>query len=152
MMAQIDQSLNAIAFDREFRCPITFRLNANFCRKPFNDGQVQVHELSVRLRKDGLEGRQNRIDKGRPCVELSDRFGVLALPSLPLVDFGFENRLVSQTAMENRNGKPQRSARPLYPITVSPSIFVKSNVVVMHEHVRSVHLIEVSEPRQVTRL
>src|SRR5688500_13832427 len=81
-----------------------------------------------------------------------DARDVLARPRSPRVDFHIEDPWKSRAAMTHRHRQPQGTALRLDAVAIAPAVLVVLDVIVVHEDVRSVELVEESEPRQVTGL
>src|SRR6202048_1880487 len=152
MTAQIDQTLVAAAADAELGGPISRRCNAERLREPFDDREVQIDEARPWPLEDFAQPRQVGLAERRARVELLESRQLLAPPALPVVYLDLEDRLRAASAVQHRHGKPDRALGTFHLVAIAPTMLVELHVVIMHEHVRFFEQIEISQPRQITRL
>ena len=96
--------------------------------------------------------REIEVEETGLGIILLYRSQVLSGPMLAAVYLHFVDSLPQTPANQNRDGKPRRSIRSLYTISVPPAALIVLDVVVVNEDVRSIELIEKAKPREVTGL
>jgi hypothetical protein len=77
---------------------------------------------------------------------------MLALPIATIVDLNVEDGLPETATVQDGHRQPVGSLRAFHLISIAPPVLVKVDVVQMHKDIGSLHLIKISEPREVSGL
>ena len=72
MVAEVDETLVAVATDVEFGCPVARRRDADLRGEPIDEREVEVDETRPRPLDDVAQPRQDGIEEGGARVELAD--------------------------------------------------------------------------------
>src|SRR5262249_6145528 len=101
MMAEVDQSLVAIACNINLGRAVTRRRNPDLRGEPIDEREVEVDEAGPWPLDDVPKPRQHAVDERCARVRLGNRKQVLTPPILPVIYLDVENRSPRASAVKN---------------------------------------------------
>src|SRR4030042_3091433 len=69
-----------------------------------------------------------------------------------IVDFYLIDQRMFFKINQDRNGQPLNTFGSLYSISITPAFFIILDIVINDEDITPMHLLKITEPRQITRL